>query len=217
MVAVPEVIDEYQDYRLALIHDEWAGAPYNDGGSPLVAYQVSWTGRITDIQQVTDITSYRLPVEILLALQHFNANEEADREKFERYLRIFHGMRSVVWIIDADHAFNYVTFDTEDWRTKMGLTDEYLRDHPDAEGTGFADASEYEAWLFGEVYGYRIDRRQRWLPVNDENEVVSFLSTTEKVTWEEEDSCFGFYGLDYAKEAAEEAFLDFLREKGIER
>lgn len=213
-----DVIDEYQDWRLVLIHDPGAEKPYNEGSTPLVQFQVSWRGPLTDIDQVSGTTDYVLPESILDAFQHFGCEEDADREKFERYLRIFHGMRSIVWLRNNPvAAYDYVTFDTQDWRDKAGLTDEYLAQHPDVEGDGFANLDEFQAWLEGDVYGYRIERKQRWLPVNDENEIVSFLSTTEMTTWEEEDACFGFYGHDVALDAAGEAFNSFLKERGIER
>lgn len=213
-----DVIDEYQDWRLFLIHDPVAEKPYNEGSTPLVQFTVSWRGPLTDIDQVSGTTDYVLPESILNAFQHFGCEEDADREKFERYLRIFHGMRSIVWLRNNPCAgFDYVTFDTQDWRDRMGLTDEYLAQHPGVDGSRFANLDEFQAWLEGDVYGYRIERKQRWLPVNDENEVVSFLSTTEMTTWEEEDACFGFYGHDVAMEAAGEAFNDFLKGRGIER
>jgi len=214
-----DVIDEYQEYRLVLLHDPDVDKPYNEGSSPLVQFSISWRDTTVDIDQV-GITNYALPDSIINALDHFGAHDEQARETFERYLRIFHGMRSIVWMVDhpsASLAYSYVTFDTEDWRTKMGLTEEYLAEHPDVEGDGFANLDEFQAWIEGDVYGYRIERKQRWLPVNDENEVVSFLSTTEMTTWEDEDACFGFYGHDVALGAAGEAFDAFLKERGIER
>jgi len=195
-----QVIDERGQYRLVLVDDYDAQEPYCDGGTPLLRYSTSWTGGLRG-EQVTNITSYRVSDRILEAFQEFGA----DREKFERYLRIFHGMRSIVWLSNRG-AYDYVTFDTQHWRDAMGLTEEYLSEHPDVEGTGFANLDEYAAWLSGETYGYRIERKQRWLPVNDENEVVSFLDTTEQVTWEEEDSCYGYYGHGVAEGAAREAF-----------
>jgi hypothetical protein len=202
-----QVIDERGQYRLVLVYDEGAGEPYHDGGTPLLRCSASWAGGLRDVEQVTNITSYRVSNRILEALQEIGE----DREGFERYLRIFHGMRSIVWLSNKG-AYDYVTFDTQDWRDVMGLTEEYLSEHPDVEGTGFANLDEYAAWLSGEVYGYRIERKQRWLPVNDENEVVSFLDTTEQVTWEEEDSCYGYYGYEVAEAAAREEFDLFLGE-----
>ena len=213
-----DVIDEYQDWRLVLIHDPNADMPYDEGSTPLVQFQVSWRGMTTDIDHVSATANYTLPESILDAFQHFGADEDEDREKFARYLRIFHGMRSIVWLRNHPMAaYDYVTFDTQEWRDRAGLTEEYLAAHPEVQGEGFANLDEFQAWIEGDVYGYRIERKQRWLPVNDENEVVSFLSTTEMTTWEEEDACFGYYGHDVAMDAAAEAFDDFLKAQGIER
>lgn len=201
-----QVIDERSNYRLVLVRDADAEEPYNDGGTPLLRYSASWTGGLRDVEQVTNITSYRVSNRILEALQEIGE----DHEGFERYLRIFHGMRSIVWLSNRDAAYDYVTFDTQHWRDEMGLTEEYLSEHPDVEGTGFANLDEYSAWLSGETYGYRIERKQRWRQVDEEGELIPLLDTPEKVTWEEEDACFGYYGYEVAVDAAREEFDLFL-------
>lgn len=214
-----DVIDEYQGYRLVLIHDPNADRPYDDGSTPLVQFSVSWQDTTVDIEQAV-VTSYSLPESILYALHHFGAHDERARETFERYLRIFHGTRSIVWMLENENAplaYSYVTFDTESWRTEMGLTEEYLAEHPDVEGDGFANLDEFQAWIEGDVYGYRIERNQRWRQVDEEGELIPLLDAPEMTTWEEEDACFGYYGHDVALGAAGEAFDAFLKERGIER
>lgn len=55
---------------------------------------------------------------------------------------------------------------------------------------------ELQMWRDGDVWGYRVERETHWFNA----------SLDTMTTWEEVDSCWGFYGYDYARQSALEAF-----------
>lgn len=61
------------------------------------------------------------------------------------------------------------------------------------------EAAEYEAWADGDVYGYVIEEKVTWTRM-DSGETMT--------TWEHVDSCWGFYGYEYAKETAREQWAE---------
>jgi hypothetical protein len=78
----------------------------------------------------------------------------------------------------------------------LGLTDEYLAEHPDVDPAGMG---EWKAYCEGEVYGYVVERCVGWHRVADGSQVT---------TWEVVDDCWGFYGYEYAQEAGREALAE---------
>lgn len=62
-----------------------------------------------------------------------------------------------------------------------------------------AQADEYTAWADGDVWGYVIDREVTWHRADHE-------STVTMITWDTVDSCWGFYGYEYAEKVAREAW-----------
>lgn len=113
---------------------------------------------------------------------------------------------------------------TPEAREKFGLTDDYVREHALASAPRalickhFDDfkvletkaierwwneqlkkqAEMYDAWAWGDVYGYIID-------VMGEDEDGDEIVVEESV-----DSCWGFYGSDHAKSGLEDAVLEYL-------
>lgn len=61
-----------------------------------------------------------------------------------------------------------------------------------------AEAQEYTNWATGEVYGWVIDKNVVWVKKDDPNE--------EMAVWDQEESCWGFNGYEYAKECGMEEF-----------
>jgi hypothetical protein len=130
-----------------------------------------------------------------------------DSDVLARFLRIFYGAYSIME--DSSSYCAYIAFDTAEWRETHGLTDEYLDAHPDvldrqtlAEGS----LSEVMAWANGEVYGYTVERRLNVSKVFTDPVTGDEVRSSSGEVWDTVDSCFGFYGYDVAKEAAEEAF-----------
>ena len=129
---------------------------------------------------------------LLHAWEHYarRYRVSAAMEMFRTYAIAFHGATVKEHQLSRDAwALWYITAETA---AKEGITD------PGA--CLDAEMSEYQAYLDGDVYGYIIERRVTWSPVDDEDE----YRTME--TWDEVESCWGYYGCDYAVEAAIEAF-----------
>lgn len=173
--------------RVRLELDPYPDEPYDDGASPLLRL---------------DRTSYGVRAEHVMAggrpldqdgqiegaAQYWQVTPSDDRWwLFEKYLRAFHGATQV----ESWHSgsYWYVTYDSAAWR-------EYAGTQP-----GSASMDEYRAWCEGDVWGYVVEERVTWHTddpgYDDEDQ------------WEDtEDSCFGFYGRDYAEERAREALAD---------
>jgi hypothetical protein len=104
-----------------------------------------------------------------------------DMETVERFVKIFYGaIKMDTYWSDGIRGY-YVAFDTAEWRAEVGATPERLKDEN--------YLSEVEAWATGDVYGFIVER-------NDSG---------DSDDWEETDSCWGFYGHEYAEQAAREA------------
>lgn len=194
-------LDEFPHYRARIVTDDYSDAPYDDGSSPVIRleYRSGWTA-----EQVTEITSHVVAPEILTAAAHFGS--EAD--KFERYLRLFHGTTEVQWFSGIDRDADYVTFDTKVWREEMGLTDEHIAAHPEHDFR-LASADEYRAYLEGDAYGIIVEQEV----------AVANIGETDEDTdvWEEGDSLWGFYGdVDgYVTETATEMLKDAAQKDGV--
>lgn len=183
--------DSHPDYRARIVYDMDASEPYNDGGSPILR---TWHNgyREPRAEQITAVTSHVVCDGIVSALERW-ANQ---LDMFERYLRIFHGTTSVK-AYDRNDC-QYVTFDTADWRAEMGLTDEYMAGQPGVD-FNLASMDEYLAWLDGQCYGIVVEKLQTWrLDGTDDT----------RDEWDHVDSCWGFYGSEYASERAAELIAE---------
>ena len=114
-------------------------------------------------------------------------NEYEDEDLADRFVRIFHGVRAVHHLqSSADQCSWAVVFDDPAWRDAMGIPDTATLDRDDV-------ASEVQAYLDGDVYGigYAV------LPERTTHE-----TPVEYDDFEELIECWGFYGDNYAREAA---------------
>ena len=84
-----DVIWESEDgaERIVLAYEEGPSAPCNDGGTPILAIY-PWG----EVGQITEITSYVVDDDIISALRRCHELHDG-QDLFERYLRIFHGLR----------------------------------------------------------------------------------------------------------------------------
>lgn len=177
------IYSEDGEYRVRLVRDAYADEPYNDGGSPILRFEVARAWPWCRAEQVTEITSHVVDDQIIEALTRW-----WDRcDNFERYMRIFHGTTGIEWYAPSRSGAEYVSFDTSAWRAEVGAE------------AGAVDMSEWKAYCDGDVYGYVVERRVPWTrDGEDPTEVVM-------VTWEEVDSLWGHYGIEYAEKSAREA------------
>lgn len=183
-----EITSEDGKYRALIVGDLWPSEPYDDGGSPILRIETGWYAE--RVEQVEEITSYRVHSQIIEAASRWARHEP---ETFERYLRIFHGVTKVE-TYDARRGggdFIYVTFDPKDWRDEVGAPE------------GSIGMEEWRAYCEGDVYGVVVEKNVTWRPVDPED------GDDTMDTWIDVDSCWGYYGFgEYVQEAAREALAE---------
>jgi hypothetical protein len=181
-------------YRVKLIADEDASEPYDDGQSPLLRFNVTSYGtraeHIMDTGRPTDDDA-----RIEEAAQRWGSPSGHDFQLFEKYLRAYYSTAKIeTW---NSGNYWYVTYDTAAWREYIGVpasdTVSWLASH-----SASINMDEYKAWCEGDCWGYAVERNVTWRRDDEPG--------TTMQTWEEEDSCWGYYGSDYAREEALRAF-----------
>lgn len=180
--------------RVVKVADDCPSAPYNDGGSPILSLETSrWGG--AEVREVEETTSYRLHPNIVSALERW----WDDTEKFERYVRAFHGTTHVEWFSSSVDRSSpqYVTLDTAHWRESLGVP----ADCPN----GGVDATEWRAYIDGDVWVLVVEEETTWARLDDYGRPVTLSERTE---WETLEALGGFYG-EYTDQYAGE----FLREQ----
>ena len=187
------VIETIGDVRVRLELDDDPLEPYDDGGSPLLRFTDRRDYDTWVVEQVK-CTSFEVPDNILAAARRWGP------DGFVRYLRIFHGTTCSV-AYRTDH-YDYVTFDTAAWREAMALTDTHLDHYPELRGN-LAKLDEWRHYCEGEVYGWVIERRVTWKRTDDETETMH--------TWEQVESCWGYYGHDDGVEMAKYHLAEYLK------
>jgi hypothetical protein len=185
-----ETIETRGKYRVRLERDEHADAPYFYAGSPVVNVYYGRCG--VEVSQ-TESVDYSVPSEILAALERWGWNES---HLFERYVRTFFGASQVVWFYGSQQGDHYVSFDTAEWRAKYEVPENAV------------DVTEYQAWLDGDVYGYVVEEHVIWQRLGSDGEPVFLTDEPTRETWEHVDSCYGYYGREYAEERARKALTE---------
>lgn len=186
-----ETIHETERYRVNLSLDIDGNAPYNDGGTPIIALDFYDHKGGWEAVQIDQITGYELDSDILAACGRCAAGSGLDI--FERWLRVNYGITSLITYRDR-HGTLYISFDPADWRDEMGIDDEYAKTHP------VADMTEWIAYVNGDVWGLLIEEKVEWS--SPEGLTMS--------TWEHVDSLWGLYGREYAEATALEEFGTFI-------
>lgn len=187
--------------RVRLVRDESADALYDDGGAPIwrVDYRGEWSAA-----QVTSITSHDASDRIAEAIERWW--DQDSRDTLERYLRIFHG----VTVTERWHSGSawYFTCDPAQWREDNELTAENMAGFTDHQ---YSLMAEYKAWCDGDVYGWIVEEKATWQRVDDSGTPSRIVEPNQIQTWEEVESCYGFYGYDVAVEAAQEIFTAYTK------
>lgn len=141
--------------------------------------------------------------------QHDRLYEAGIGEAFGRYLKIFHN-------VDAYPVYRYehgnVALSIRDFgdRWDSGMIG-WAYINPDAETWDNMDGKEIIAglldelakWINGEVYGYIVERRVTGTKVYDDD--AAEPETFEEWVEEEDGSCWGHIGFDWATQAAKTA------------
>jgi hypothetical protein len=184
-----DIVEERDGYRVRLEYDDSGEQPYDDGATPILTVERSRTWGSYNVAAFNSQgEEYVSAVSAIL--------ERHSIETVERYLRMFHGTVKVETFYSEGIQGWYLAFDTAHWREHVGAPVESL--------DGYSYLAEVRAWAEGDVYGYIVERN------------VAFTKTWESGDAEEgsewlqvqDGSCWGFYGRDYAEEAAKQALTD---------
>lgn len=197
------ILKEQDGLRVRLAADENADEPDNDWQSPLLRLRYNRAHRWQAEHVVVGSRPTDCDTRIEEAAARWGSDLEmrSDLEMLGKYLRAYHGTKVIrQWSSDD---YTYITYDTAQWR-------EYIGFPVGSELPGSYEASvnldEYRAWCEGDVYGYIIEREVTWVRADMPD------SRDTMTTWEEVDSCWGFYGWEQAEESAAEAFNVILQE-----
>jgi hypothetical protein len=166
------------EYRVRLVRDSDPQKPEDDGQWPILRLyynnRYGWEAEAFNEQAKP-------------YCEAFNRLKEGGypTQTFERYVRIFHGAsRILTYGPNQVTDYTYMAFDPAAWREAVGVTVEGIKDE--------LPLSEVIAWLEGDVWGWVSEYRDNTSGIADDDD------------WEEESSCYGLYGRDYAEEAAQE-------------
>lgn len=185
------IIMQDDSRRVVLIPDAYPEEPYDEGQSPLI----------------------RLDTRYYISASHVGVSnrpsddddriEEAARrwyyrrdfpEILARYLRIFHGSSQVeTW--RSDHCL-YITYDTKRWRDWAGAPERSV------------SLDEWKAYAEGDVWIWETQRLVSYTADDDPSKTLR--------QWETIDSCGGYYGREWAEQAACDAWRDLTGEEAQE-
>lgn len=189
-----EIIGTTDTWRVKLVQDEYADEPYDDGQAPLVRIDVNGRRGYPCVEHI-----------------QIGARPTADDEWVEEVVRrhwhrsnrwelIEKALKGALGVTRIDHYesrdYKYFAYDSKRWREYCG----FAPDDP----IKYDMLAEYEAYCEGDVWGYVLEKRVHW--TTDEEEV------SDRDTWEETDSCWGYYGYDYAAEEARMVLAAQLKE-----
>lgn len=200
-------VTDHGVFRAVVEHDYYPHEPENDAGCPVLSVDHTYRGR-GDIE----MTGYGseserhdgLPMSLADAysrIYHGPYGYESPYshaqtvEILDRWLRTFHGGSLIEFTSSVDrNSPNYIAYDTEAMRHHWGLTGEALK-------VSEPKADEWEAYIDGDVYAVGVER------------AISFDDEGEPDDWEWEDygPCHGYYGDDYAAQAALEGLEATIR------
>jgi hypothetical protein len=209
----PDIIEERDNYRVRLQLDNDAQEPYNDGATPILRIGGDYYGRGSAVPFNKQTNGFEDAWNRLFECARNNAHH---REIFERFLKIFHGTVKVQFYNEgASNEYGYVAFDTAAWREEMGLTDEQGLLAQSLLKEDYLD--ELRSWLEGDTWGYVVERKVRAITQREDYATGTALDPVEFDEWEEveDGSCWGFYGREWAEQAAKEALEAEITHAGI--
>lgn len=193
-----DIVKENENYRVRLEYDDSGEKPYDENAVPILSrefggYRRHWEAVNENAEDWAGIIND--------AYQRFNYDDDV----LARWLRIFHGSYSIMWDSSENNA--YLAFDTAAWRETVGLTDEWMNLHKlDRQTLAEGSLTEIMAWANGEVFGWILERRLVTHTTHKDPTTGETVKELESEDWEVMDSCWGFYGDKYAREAATEEF-----------
>lgn len=181
--------------RVRVVLDTDPHAPEFEAGYPIIRLN---RGR-------TEIVYGDTADDLSDALRHFIYRQENDTgldaiALFTQYVRVFHGGDVKVIRSETSREYGYLAYGTRKLAEGWGHTDPEKIDKYARE----VETEEWQAYLDGEVYGV----------VTEQSIVVETITygglTGDEIryeidpSWDEIESCWGYYGQEYAVEAARE-------------
>ena len=216
MSSDPNVIEETEDLRVKLKIDMDADQPYDDGSPPIVRidarrFETSRYSTGSYVEHIdTSGRNKRADGGVEAAIERWGTPSSDDWDKVEIYLRAWHGVTKIDTYRSDDYW--YIAYDSADWREYVGFGAYTEKPMPYAAEDFLG---ELKAWINGETYGYILERRVHvYQDQRRHSAVEPYFETAESEydDWEEIESCWGFYGYEYAEEEAKMAF-DAAKEK----
>lgn len=199
-----EVLKEADGYRVVLMLDDAPEEPDDDGANPIL--RIDTGGAYNYAKAVHVDKGHMRPrdgderVEEFarhLFSTHRNARALAILERALKYAR---GVTKVVtyW----SDSYWYAAYDSAAFREAVGADE------------GGTDLTEYKAWIEGDVWGYSVEKQVRWRAL--ERAYDGSPGYPDRTSWEpvEDEECWGYYGHEYAEEAALEAFSRVTEQEG---
>lgn len=172
--------------RVLLVQDSCPLPPEDEYHAPFIRVEHRW-GR-ADAEPMNGYSGEHAD-----AYNRFHQSDLHDPEAvFERWLRIFHGTRTVISYGPNNYTdYKYICFDTDYWARSVGC--------PDGKRANGADLGEYIAYLENDVYGLVSERLV--------GGACGHAECEEHTKWETDDSIWGFYGdNEYTRRAHREYF-----------
>jgi hypothetical protein len=170
------------NYRINIVGDMDPTEPYDDGGSPLfrLDYRYGW-----GVEQVSNVTSYKAETDLIEGIEKCLDRCAGNDALRDRYLSVWWGVTA----IEEWHSgqYPYLTCDPAEWREWCGAP------------AGSISMAEWQAYCQGDVYGVIPEEQIEWTSAKGETKTI----------WESDgslDGCWGFYGIDAAREYAAEMF-----------
>lgn len=189
-----EILKEENGLRVKLVQDVYAEEPYNDGQCPLL--RLNRMGHYPKAEHI--MTGGMRPTDDDARIEEAAVHFAGSPDLFEKYLRAFHGATVIKWYGPNQVTdYTYVAYDTPAWVKAIGF-DDVISPRSDYDAARAVQMDEFIAFLEGYVYGYSVERLETWHAETDPEMTME--------TWEDVDSCYGFYGYDHAEASALEAF-----------
>lgn len=212
-----EVIEERGEYRATITLDQWPSEPDFESGCPVLRIdgrdRVEDTGYGSGSAKHDGLTTY----EATDALAYFIANAGIPDGVglFARYLRCFHGGDAVGYHLGYSNEYGYCAYTTREMARWWGHTDtDTIPLQRSLAEALIPELNEWQAYVEGDVYVYDIERKVITVTgtLSLDRDVLHPL--TEGSAWESVDSCSGYYGEQYAREAALEALDGYAPKDG---
>jgi hypothetical protein len=169
--------DDRPGWRARIEYDPCAEPPFDD-----------YAAHVVSLDDGTTEPGYVNASRIREAWEHYRHGPGDAYELLTRYLGMWHGATHVEFVTPPEGY--WIVFDSPERREEWGCAPERVPSN--VEGT----AEEWRAYVVGEVYGVIVERhRTGTIAWNDG-------TTDELENWGHVDSCWGFYGAEYAKQEA---------------